>query len=571
MNKRLLAFTLAGLWALTTCLTVSSLAAQEPSDPPDTISTPEAGTENTPSKLAPEPADAPATAELAPETPDITISLQIGDDAKQSNNGETPETAKPEVLRERERIPEIIRVGSTAVVKRNQETSDLVVVFGESQMEGKVRHDMVVVFGQAYVDGPVGGDLVAPFTSLQLGPNARVEGDLVIVGGSLTADPAATVGGERVDLSWETLRNIPGLAALENFFSGFKTWFGQGLILGRLLPHQWGWWWWFAIGAAATYFFLALVAPRPVTAGTAELESQPVAAFFVGILGYVLVNVVFLILAATGIGVLVMPFLFIGLLIIQLVGKASVYQLVGHQIGRQSGAASLSQPLPAILVGLIVFTLLYMIPVLGVMVWLISAPLGFGAALLALFKALRPESPPARQTSPRPQVIVANRPPDNLPQSAHPQNPAPVAGPPPVIDDMPPSVFSNEEMSSLPRAGFWIRTAATALDLLVVLMPLAVIDLANYFLIPWVVYHVLLWAWRGTTVGGVVCRLKVVRSDGSPLNFAVALVRSLASVLSAFALGLGFFWAGWTKERLAWHDMIAGTAIVKVPQGTPLI
>jgi len=127
------------------------------------------------------------------------------------------------------------------------------------------------------------------------------------------------------------------------------------------------------------------------------------------------------------------------------------------------------------------------------------------------------------------------------------------------------------EMASLPRAGFWVRLAATALDLLVVIMPLAIVDLAEYFLVPWIAYHVVLWAWRGTTVGGVVCRLKVVRSDGQPLNVAVALVRALASVLSALALFLGFFWAGWTRERLAWHDMIAGTAIVKVPQGTPLI
>jgi uncharacterized RDD family membrane protein YckC len=102
-------------------------------------------------------------------------------------------------------------------------------------------------------------------------------------------------------------------------------------------------------------------------------------------------------------------------------------------------------------------------------------------------------------------------------------------------------------------------------------MPLAILDLPEYFFIPWAVYHIVLWTWRGTTVGGVVCRLKVVRIDGQPLSFVVALVRSLASVLSAVALCLGFFWVGWTRERLAWHDMVAGTTIVKVPQGTPLI
>jgi uncharacterized RDD family membrane protein YckC len=51
----------------------------------------------------------------------------------------------------------------------------------------------------------------------------------------------------------------------------------------------------------------------------------------------------------------------------------------------------------------------------------------------------------------------------------------------------------------------------------------------------------------------------------------VSLVRSLASFFSAIALCLGFFWVGWTRERQSWHDMIAGTVIVRVPQSINLI
>jgi uncharacterized RDD family membrane protein YckC len=45
----------------------------------------------------------------------------------------------------------------------------------------------------------------------------------------------------------------------------------------------------------------------------------------------------------------------------------------------------------------------------------------------------------------------------------------------------------------------------------------------------------------------------------------------LASVFSAVALGLGFFWAGWTRNRQSWHDRIAGTVIVRMPKGMSLI
>jgi uncharacterized RDD family membrane protein YckC len=51
----------------------------------------------------------------------------------------------------------------------------------------------------------------------------------------------------------------------------------------------------------------------------------------------------------------------------------------------------------------------------------------------------------------------------------------------------------------------------------------------------------------------------------------VAFVRSLASLFSLIALGLGFFWAGWSREKRAWHDLIAGTLVVQLPRGTSLL
>ena len=84
------------------------------------------------------------------------------------------------------------------------------------------------------------------------------------------------------------------------------------------------------------------------------------------------------------------------------------------------------------------------------------------------------------------------------------------------------------------------------------------------------VYRVALWSWKGTTVGGIICRLRVVRMDGKPLAFTDSLVRGLASILSAAAAGLGWLWILWDPERQAWHDKIAGTLVVRVPTGWPL-
>lgn len=95
---------------------------------------------------------------------------------------------------------------------------------------------------------------------------------------------------------------------------------------------------------------------------------------------------------------------------------------------------------------------------------------------------------------------------------------------------------------------------------------------AERLIVPlWIAYHVGMWTWKGTTIGGVILGLKVVRVDGQPLEFGVALVRSLAAILSFVAMAVGFFWAGWSREKQSWHDKIAGTIIVKAPKGFSLL
>ena len=83
-------------------------------------------------------------------------------------------------------------------------------------------------------------------------------------------------------------------------------------------------------------------------------------------------------------------------------------------------------------------------------------------------------------------------------------------------------------------------------------------------------YHIGFWAWKGTTFGGIVCQLRVVRLDGSPLRPVDALVRGIASIFSLAVVGLGCLWILKDEERQAWHDKIAGTYVVTVPRNWPL-
>ena len=82
-------------------------------------------------------------------------------------------------------------------------------------------------------------------------------------------------------------------------------------------------------------------------------------------------------------------------------------------------------------------------------------------------------------------------------------------------------------------------------------------------------YGALMWKLKGTTIGGIVCDLQVVRLDGREIDWDTAIVRALSCFLSFAAAGLGFFWIAFDPERQAWHDKIAGTVVVRTCRGTP--
>jgi uncharacterized RDD family membrane protein YckC len=55
------------------------------------------------------------------------------------------------------------------------------------------------------------------------------------------------------------------------------------------------------------------------------------------------------------------------------------------------------------------------------------------------------------------------------------------------------------------------------------------------------------------------------------MDWGVALVRGLSAFLSLVVFGLGFIWVAFDDAKQSWHDKVAGTTIVKVPKGTPLL
>jgi uncharacterized RDD family membrane protein YckC len=124
----------------------------------------------------------------------------------------------------------------------------------------------------------------------------------------------------------------------------------------------------------------------------------------------------------------------------------------------------------------------------------------------------------------------------------------------------------------MPRAGFWIRMAALFLDVLLVGFAMSVLHHGFHFhLLMLAAYGAVMWKLRGSTVGGIVFDLKVVRMDGRDVDWETAIVRALGCFLSLAVAGLGFIWIAFDGANQAWHDKIAGTVVVRVPKGVPLV
>jgi uncharacterized RDD family membrane protein YckC len=77
-------------------------------------------------------------------------------------------------------------------------------------------------------------------------------------------------------------------------------------------------------------------------------------------------------------------------------------------------------------------------------------------------------------------------------------------------------------------------------------------------------YFIVSWMRGGQTIGMRPWRLRVVRSDGTPPDLAHAALRFAVALLSLAPAGLGFWWALFDAQGRSWHDIAAGTLVVRV-------
>jgi uncharacterized RDD family membrane protein YckC len=137
-------------------------------------------------------------------------------------------------------------------------------------------------------------------------------------------------------------------------------------------------------------------------------------------------------------------------------------------------------------------------------------------------------------------------------------------------------------------AGFWIRFVAALIDGIILYVVNAILqfamlgsvtarvspgDLAStlprlglVWLISVVVgcsYETFFIGKMAATPGKMALGLKVVRADGSAVDYPRAAGRYFSKILSAIILLIGYMMAGWDSQKRALHDMICDTRVIK--------
>lgn len=456
---------------------------------------------------------------------------------------------------------------------------DVLAVVGNTRVTGTVQEDAVAVFGNTYIDGKTGGDAMAVLGDLELGPNADVGGDVVAVGGTLKRDPGAIVHG---DVQSVFPGHVSGLEWL-------RPWIRHCLLLGRplALAPGLGWAWGLALGLLALYVLLALLFGAGVTQCVQTFEAKPGSSMVAALLTVLLAPVVVTLLCVTVIGIAAVPFVVVGLLCISLFGKTVMLSWLGRRCLGKIQPGALSHPAVTVLIGGAVALLLYLLPILGFVIYKLLGLLGLGAVVYTILQAVRARrvargvEPPPAQAAVSAAAIAAAA--DAAPSPS--PSPSPVPSPPPpqaepATPSEPPqpeaqtlkAAAAPSATASLPRAGFWIRIAALILDVLLVGILLGVAHhIFRLELLALAAYGAVMWKLRGSTIGGIVFDLQVVRLDGRDIDWSTAIVRALGCFLSLAAVGLGFIWIAFDRSNQAWHDKIAGTVVVRVAKGVSLV
>ncbi len=242
---------------------------------------------------------------------------------------------------------------------------------GEIVMAGTVGRQLRAAGRHVSIEGTVRGNVHVEADALDIGPTARIDGDVVHRGArEPRIDPAARIGGR--------VEHRPSVAAPRARAFAVLTWL---LLLPALL----------LTGAVMIFAF-----PRFTPAAAQAIETDPWRSLGVGALALLGAPAVMVALFVTGVGIPLGLILLAGYLVALLVGYLVAALFVGLVGVRRLRGEPPGSPIPKrgplvlrLLAALVVLGILRLVPVLGGLVSLAALLFGMGALVMQLHRAYR--------------------------------------------------------------------------------------------------------------------------------------------------------------------------------------
>lgn len=468
---------------------------------------------------------------------------------------------------------EVIKFFSGNVTVASGDTLKTVVVMGgDATIDGHINEDIVIMGGKLIMNGSADGDVVVMGGKLTM--NGSTHGDLVVLGSKASISSTATVGGdlvvlgsknevdENVNVRGDKVIMIPWLG---NIFSMASVYVKECLLKGRFFALSVPWTMAFLAAIMIISFLLAILFPGTFSRSIDIVNNRMLAAGITGLLVPIAMGPVMFVLFVSVIGIPAIPVLIVVLKWATFIGMAAIAAHVGKQIIK---GFSRSENMPLVvptLLGIIIIGALSIIPFAGGFTTVIIFTFGTGVGVYTLFEMIR-DTHRCIRSGKGPSAPSA----ENVPVNVNTEN----------------QVSTTVNISNTTEAGnveksvatFWPRAGAALIDIFLV-MSLYGMSIGTFFgnhgfpgghhggpapLLILLIYLTIMWNWKQTTVGGLIFKLKIFRSDNSQFTLGVAIVRALGLLLSIIPFGLGFIWIAWDSQRQGWHDKIAGTMVYKV-------
>jgi hypothetical protein len=262
-----------------------------------------------------------------------------------------------------------VRINGTVDLATGESVDKLVAINSETQVAGTVRDTLVIVNQTATVSGDVGRDAIVFNGTLRLEPTAQIGGDVVLINGQLSQVEGAVIGGRVVERSGASIG-----AEFNRATAAFSliAWLGMTLLFVVMALG------WAAVGGRQLSHVAGLLGARPGLAAAAAVIFWivvPIAAFlaFVTVIGIPIGITLVLV---------VLPLLW-GL------GYVTTGTRVGFFLADlRRTAPDLGHPYLEAVLGVVIFQLIGLIPIVGGIVVALAGLFGAGAIVVHLWRRI---------------------------------------------------------------------------------------------------------------------------------------------------------------------------------------